>query len=224
MKKTLYLMRHGQTLFNVQHKIQGWCDAPLTELGMKQAKIAETEKYAYVTFAFNAGRQNAYEGEDRFLVPSVKVKSYDLKPEMSAYEITELACEKIKSKQYQFITINLANGDMVGHSGNKEATSIAINVVDKCVKEIVETTLKIDGNILITADHGNADLMEESDGSPHTAHTMAKVPFILISKNKLKLKKYGTLADIAPTVLKLLNLKVPNEMTGKVLIKDVLKR
>lgn len=200
-------------------KIENTLSEIVSRANLPQAKIAETEKYAYVTFAFNAGKQDAYAGEDRFLVPSAKVKSFDLKPEMSAREITDIAEEKILSGTYALVTINLANGDMVGHSGNKQAATTAIGVVDECVKRITDATLKVGGSLLITADHGNADIMQQKDGSPHTAHTMAKVPTILVSKNHMPLKKTGTLADIAPTILQLLKLPQPQEMTGKSLIK-----
>jgi len=186
--------------------------------GMKQAKIAETEKFAYVAFSFNAGKQDTFENEERFLLPSAKVKTFDLKPEMEAKKITDVAVEKIKSKQYDLIVLNLANPDMVGHSGNKQAVRIAIGVVDECVKKLVLATLAENGKILITADHGNADIMEYEDGTPHKAHTMAKVPTILVSNEKYMLKESGSLQNIAPTILELLGIKKPKDMTGESLI------
>jgi len=185
---------------------------------MKQAKIAETEKFAYVAFSFNAGKQDTFENEERFLLPSAKVKTFDLKPEMEAKKITDVAVEKIKSKQYDLIVLNLANPDMVGHSGNKQAVRIAIGVVDECVKKLVLATLAENGKILITADHGNADIMEYEDGTPHKAHTMAKVPTILVSNEKYMLKESGSLQNIAPTILELLGIKKPKDMTGESLI------
>lgn len=191
----------------------------ISRAGIKQAKIAETEKYAYVTYSFNAGKQDEYKLEERFLISSYKVKSFDQKPEMKAKEIAELASQKIMSGEFGFIVVNLANGDMVGHSGVKEATRKAIFVVDECIRKIVAATLVAGGVALITADHGNADIMEYADGSPNTAHTMAKVPAILVNSAGLKMKKRGNLADIAPTILELMKISKPKEMTGTSLIK-----
>ena len=189
----------------------------LSERGYKQLKIAETEKYAYITFAFNAGKNEPYKNEDRSLVASEKMQTYRTKPEMSAREIAQRAVDGINSKKYDCIIINFANGDMVGHSGDKEAAKIAIGVVDECVKKVIEATLAVGGEAIITADHGNSDIMQYDDGSPHTAHTINLVPVFIVGKRfeGKKLNITGTLADVAPTYLKLLNEKVPADMTGK---------
>lgn len=192
----------------------------LSKKGYNQLKVAETEKFAYITFAFNAGRNDAFKNEDRVLISSEKLKTYDVKPEMSAREIATETVKGIKSGKYDVIVINFANGDMVGHSGSLEATKIAINVVDECVKKVVDATLKVGGRAIITADHGNSDIMVYPDGTPHKSHTMALVP-IIIADDDLASKMpeiSGTLADIAPTILKLLGEKVPKEMSGKPLI------
>lgn len=189
----------------------------LSNAGLKQVKIAETEKYAHLTFFFNSGKQDTFPNEERILIASEKMPSYAKKPEMSAEKITEEALNCIKNNKYNFIAINFANCDMVGHSGDKEATKIATSVVDSCVKKVVDAVLEKGGQGIITADHGNADIMEYDDGSPNTAHTTAIVPFILFDKDnpKKNLRKDGTLADISPTILKMLDIKIPNEMTGK---------
>ncbi len=187
----------------------------LSNNGIKQVKVAETEKYAHLTFFFNSGKQDTYNGEDRILIASEKMASYAGKPEMSAEKITEQVLNVID--KYNFIAINFANCDMVGHSGNKEAARKATEVVDSCVKKVVEAVVSRGGQGIITADHGNADIMEYEDGTPHTSHTTAIVPFILFDseKPKIKLREEGTLADIAPTILKMLDIKIPPEMTGK---------
>ena len=200
---------------NITHK--NMLSQVLSERGYKQLKIAETEKYAYVTFAFNAGLNEPFKNEDRCLVASEKLKIYNKKPEMSAREIAQKAVEAINSKKYDCIIINFANGDMVGHSGDKEATKIAIGVVDECVQKVSEATLAAGGELIITADHGNSDVMQYTDGSPHTAHTKNLVPVFIVGR-QFKGKKFeisGTLADVAPTYLKLLGETVPSEMTGK---------
>ncbi len=187
----------------------------LSKNGIKQVKVAETEKYAHLTFFFNSGKQDTYKNEDRILIASEKMASYANKPEMSAEKITNQVLDVID--KYDFIAINFANCDMVGHSGNKDAARKATIVVDECVKKVVDEVLKRGGQGIITADHGNADIMEYEDGSPNTAHTTAIVPFILFdSENpKKKLREQGTLADIAPTILKMLDIQIPSEMTGK---------
>ena len=187
--------------------------------GLRQVKIAETEKYAYVAFSFNAGKQDTYKNEERVLFPSAKLKTFDQKPEMEAEKITKCACEKILSQKYNLVVLNLANPDMVGHSGNKMATREAIAVVDKCVFKLAQATLKTNGSMLVVADHGNADIMEYEDGTPHKAHTMAKVPAILVSNQNHKLKESGTLQNIAPTILELMGIKKPKEMSGDSLLK-----
>ena len=187
--------------------------------GGKQLRIAETEKYAHVTFFFNGGEEKQYEGEDRILVPSPKVETYDMKPEMSAYEVTEKVVEAINSKKYNCIILNYANPDMVGHTGNLSAAVKAIETIDECVEKVIEAITAQNANLLITADHGNAEQMiDYKTGEPHTAHTTNVVPLVLISdKENIKLKE-GKLADIAPTILELMEIEKPKEMTGESLI------
>ena len=181
-------------------------------------RIAETEKYAHVTFFFNGGEEKQYPGEDRILVPSPKVATYDLKPEMSAKEVTEKVIEAIQSQKYNCIILNYANPDMVGHTGNLEATVKAIETIDDCVGKVVEEVNKVQGVLLITADHGNAEQMiDYATGEPHTAHTTNPVPFILVGKEDAKLKP-GRLADLAPTMLDIMGLEKPKEMTGESII------
>ena len=187
--------------------------------GGKQLRIAETEKYAHVTFFFNGGEEKQYEGEDRILVPSPKVETYDLKPEMSAYEVTEKVVDAINSKKYTCIILNFANPDMVGHTGNLDAAIKAIEAVDDCIGKILDCILPQKANLIITADHGNAEQMiDYKTGEPHTAHTTNLVPLILISEREnVKLRK-GKLADLAPTILELMGIEKPEEMTGESLI------
>ena len=194
----------------------------LSKKGLTQLRIAETEKYAHVTFFFNGGEEKQYPGEDRILVPSPKVETYDMKPEMSAYEVTDKVIEAIQSDKYNCIILNFANPDMVGHTGNLNAAIKAIEAVDKCVGKIVEEMLKKDGTILMTADHGNAEQMiDYKTGEPHTAHTTNPVPLVLISNNKENKIKSGKLADLAPTILELIGIEKPKEMTGEsILIKE----
>lgn len=192
----------------------------LSDCGIKQLKVAETEKYAHLTFFFNSGKQDAYKNEDRIIINSTKMASYATKPEMSAQKITDKVLELID--KYEFIAINFANTDMVGHSGVKSAARIATKVVDGCVKQVVDAVLSRGGQGIITADHGNADIMEYEDGSPHTAHTTAIVPLIVFGEDykHKELKKDGTLADIAPTLLDMMHIEIPKDMTGKVLFDD----
>ena len=189
----------------------------LSKLGLTQLRIAETEKYAHVTFFFNGGVEAPYPGEDRVLVASPKVATYDLQPEMSAYEVTEKCVERIESGAYDVIILNFANCDMVGHTGNSDAAVKAVETVDECVGKVVDATLKMGGIAMITADHGNAEQMLQSDGvSPMTAHTTNPVPFILCGAgNELR---EGRLADIAPTILDVMGLEKPEEMDGQSLI------
>ncbi len=190
----------------------------ISNKGLTQLRIAETEKYAHVTFFFNGGNEKQYEGEDRILVPSPKVETYDLKPEMSAYEVTEKVVEQIENRKYDAIILNFANPDMVGHTGSLEAAVKAIETVDECVGKIVKALEKVDGVVLITADHGNAEQMiDYKTGEPHTAHTVNPVPLILVGMEDVKLKE-GKLADIAPTMLDIMGLQKPEEMTGETLI------
>ena len=189
----------------------------ISSLGMKQLRIAETEKYAHVTFFFNGGVEKVYEGEDRILVKSPSVATYDLQPEMSAYKVTEKIVPAIESGKYDMIILNFANCDMVGHTGVFDAAVKAVEAVDDCVGQVVDAILKQGGAAIITADHGNADKMFEEDGKPFTAHTTNPVPFCVIGYD-CKLREGGVLADIAPTMLKILDLPQPEEMTGKSII------
>ena len=202
----------------------------VSENGLKQYRTAETEKYPHVTYFFNGGVEIPLPGEERHLIPSPRVATYDMKPEMSAEELTISCSKAIKSGNYAFVVINFANPDMVGHTGNMDATIKAIEKVDKCVGQIVNATGEMGGSIVITADHGNAEVMKGSEGEPWTAHTINKVPLILIEGEKRKIPNMGNeinlrenagLADIAPTLLQLLNLPVPREMTGKSLIQEI---
>ena len=190
----------------------------ISKHGLTQLRIAETEKYAHVTFFFNGGEEKQYPGEDRILVPSPKVETYDLKPEMSAYEVTDKVVEAINSKKYDCIILNYANPDMVGHTGVLEAAIKAIETIDECVGRVVEAVNNQDGVLLITADHGNAEQMiDYKTGEPHTAHTTHPVPLILVGMENAKLRE-GRLADLAPTMLDIMNLEKPTEMTGESLI------
>lgn len=189
----------------------------LGKKGMTQLRIAETEKYAHVTFFFNGGEEKQYTGEDRILIPSPKVETYDLQPEMSAYEVTDNVVNAINSKKYDSIILNYANPDMVGHTGNLEAAIKALEVVDECVGRVVEAVENNNGVLLITADHGNLEQMiDYTTGEPHTAHTTNVVPLILVGKDA-KLKE-GRLADLIPTMLDIMGIEKPEEMTGSSLI------
>ena len=191
----------------------------VSKAGMTQLRIAETEKYAHVTFFFNGGVEEPYEGEDRILVPSPKVATYDLQPEMSAIEVTDKVVEAIKSRKYDFIILNYANGDMVGHTGVLEAAVKAVETVDTCVGRFVEAIREVGGEVCITADHGNADQMVDPDtGAPFTAHTTNPVPFIVVSDRVSEIASDGALCDIAPTMLTLAGMEIPAEMSGKPLI------
>ncbi len=186
--------------------------------GMTQLRIAETEKYAHVTFFFNGGVEKQYPGEDRILVKSPAVATYDLQPEMSAYEVTDKMVEAVKSGKYDALILNYANCDMVGHTGVFEAAVKAVEAVDSCVGRVVDAVKEMGGCVLLTADHGNADRMVDTDGSPFTAHTTNPVPFCVIN-HPCQLREGGRLADIAPTMLKILGLPQPAEMTGESIIK-----
>ncbi|MBQ2845883.1 MAG: 2,3-bisphosphoglycerate-independent phosphoglycerate mutase [Firmicutes bacterium] len=190
----------------------------VADLGLTQLRIAETEKYAHVTFFFNGGVEAPNRNEDRILVPSPKVPTYDLQPEMSAYEVTEKVLEAIESDKYDMIILNFANADMVGHTGVMEAAVAAIEALDKCVPQIVDAVLAKDGQILLTADHGNADAMTDEEGNVVTAHSLNDVPLIHIANKPVELKEGGRLCDLAPTLLKLMGLEIPEEMTGKPLV------
>ena len=186
--------------------------------GLKQLHIAETEKYAHVTFFLNGGRETPYDGEDRILVPSPKVATYDLQPEMSAYEVRTKLVEAIREDKYDLIVVNFANGDMVGHTGVYSAIETAVKAVDECVKDVIEAAKETGYEAIIIADHGNADNAVNADGSPNTAHSLNPVPFVYVTENKDVQPADGILADVAPSVLKIMGLPVPAEMTGKQLI------
>jgi len=192
----------------------------LSKEGKKQLRIAETEKYAHVTFFFNGGQEKSFDGEDRILIPSPKVPTYDLKPEMSAYEVTERVIKEIESEKYDFIVLNYANPDMVGHTGVLSAAIKAIEAVDECVGKVVMAVKETKGIAMVTADHGNAETMiDPNNGEPFTAHTTHRVPFALIMNGfKGSLRSDGRLADVAPTILYLMNIKKPKEMEGRNLI------
>ena len=193
----------------------------ISKNGLTQLRIAETEKYAHVTFFFNGGEEKQYPGEDRILVPSPKVETYDMQPEMSAEEVTVKVVEAIKSGKYNSIILNYANPDMVGHTGSLEAAIKAIEKIDGCVQRVVDAVKEQNGVLLITADHGNAEQMiDEATGEPHTAHTTNPVPLILVGKDNVRLKE-GRLADLAPTMLEIMGLEKPQEMTGESLIEKV---
>ena len=190
----------------------------MSSLGKTQLRIAETEKYAHVTFFFNGGVEKVYDGEDRILVNSPKVATYDLQPEMSAYEVTDKCVAAIESGKYDMIILNFANCDMVGHTGVFEAAVKAVEAVDECVGKVTDAVAKMGGVSLITADHGNADKMFDEDGAPFTAHTTNPVPFCVVGY-PCELREGGRLADIAPTMLKIMDIQQPAEMDGTSIIK-----
>ena len=198
---------------NVQNTIGEY----VSSKGLKQLRIAETEKYAHVTFFLNGGREAMFENEDRILVPSPKVATYDLQPEMSAYEVKDKLVEALDTQKYDFIALNFANGDMVGHTGIYEAIVKAVTAVNECVEAVVESAKKNGYEVVIIADHGNADNAINADGSPNTAHSLNPVPIIVVS-DRVKSVENGVLADVAPTVLKLMGLEQPAEMNGHALV------
>ena len=188
--------------------------------GLSQLHTAETEKYAHVTFFFNGGRETPYDGEERILVASPKVPTYDLQPEMSAFEVKDKLVAALKEDKYDFVVVNFANGDMVGHTGIYEAVEKAVKAVDQCVNEVVETAKAVGYEVIIIADHGNADNEINADGTPNTAHSLNPVPFIYVTENKNATVADGVLADVAPSILHIMGLAQPAEMTGRDLIKD----
>ncbi len=192
----------------------------LSKHGKRQLHTAETEKYAHVTFFFNGGREAPYEGEDRILVPSPKVATYDLKPEMSAYEVKDKLVGAINTQEYDFIVVNFANGDMVGHTGVYNAIAKAVHAVDCCVRDVIEAAKANDYEAIIIADHGNADNAINADGTPNTAHSLNHVPFIYVTDNNSATVKNGRLADVAPSILHIMGLEQPADMTGENLIED----
>ncbi len=201
-----------------KENVQNTLGEYLANNGKKQLHIAETEKYAHVTFFFNGGRETPYENEDRILVPSPKVATYDLKPEMSAYEVKDKLVEAIGTEKYDFIVVNYANGDMVGHTGVYEAIEKAVVAIDNCVKDTVEAAKAHDYEVIIIADHGNADHAINEDGTPNTAHSLNPVPCVYVTKNTGCKIQNGILADVAPTILTIMGMQQPAEMTGKSLI------
>ena len=190
----------------------------ISDLGLTQLRIAETEKYAHVTVFFNGGVEKQFEGEDRILVASPKVATYDMQPEMSAYEVTDKVVEAVKSNKYDAIILNFANCDMVGHTGVFDAAKAAVEAVDKCVGRVADAIKEMNGVMLITADHGNADKMLAEDGTPFTAHTTNPVPFVVVNY-ECEVREGGKLCDIAPTILKIMGIPQPEEMTGVSIVK-----
>jgi 2,3-bisphosphoglycerate-independent phosphoglycerate mutase len=188
-------------------------------LGLKQLRIAETEKFAHVTFFFSGGREAEFDGEERILIPSPKVATYDLKPEMSAYEVKDALIAALNKKKFDFVALNFANGDMVGHTGIYEAVEKAVKTIDECVGEVVNVAVANDYEVIIIADHGNADNAMNEDGSPNTAHSLNPVPFIYVTSREGAQVQPGILADVAPSICQILGIPQPAEMTGKGLLK-----
>lgn len=208
--------------FPQEEKMENTLSEYLSKQGLKQLHIAETEKYAHVTFFFNGGIEEEVEGEDRILVASPKVATYDLKPEMSVYEVTDKLLDALDSDKYDFVVCNFANGDMVGHTGIMEAAQKAVEAIDECCMKVVNKVIEKDGQMFICADHGNCDIMTTPEGAPHTAHTTNKVPFIIVNYRKdIKVREGGKLGDIAPTILEMMGITVPSEMTGESLIEHI---
>ena len=203
-----------------KENVQNTLGEYLASKGLKQLHTAETEKYAHVTFFFNGGRETPYEGEERILVASPKVATYDLKPEMSAFEVKDKLVAAIKEDKYDFIVVNFANGDMVGHTGIYAAIEKAVKAVDACVNEVVTAANETGYETIIIADHGNADNAINEDGSANTAHSLNPVPFIYVTENKQAKVQNGVLADVAPSILHIMGLEQPADMTGKNLIED----
>lgn len=228
-KMNLYYVcftQYDETLPNVKiafkpEELKNTLGEYISNKGLTQLRIAETEKYAHVTFFFNGGEEKQYPGEDRILVPSPKVETYDMQPEMSAEEVTEKVIEAIQSDKYNVIILNYANPDMVGHTGSLKAAIQAVEKIDGCVKRVVDAIKEKNGALIITADHGNAEQMiDYKTGEPHTAHTTNPVPLVLVGVDNVKLKE-GKLADLAPTILEILGLEKPEEMTGESLIEKM---
>ena len=204
-------------LFNKEN-VMNTLGEVVSDAGLSQLRIAETEKYAHVTFFFNGGRESEYKGEERILVPSPKVATYDLQPEMSALIVKDKLVEAINTQKFDFIACNFANGDMVGHTGIYEAIVKAVQTIDICLNDVVEAAKTNGYEVLITADHGNADNAVNENGTPNTAHSLNPVPFVYVSDNKGAKVENGSLADIAPTILHIMGIKAPADMTGKDLI------
>ena len=210
----------GVSILFPKENVQDTLGEYLSKQGKKQLHTAETEKYAHVTFFFNGGRETPFEGEDRILVPSPKVATYDLKPEMSAYEVKDKLVGAINTQEYDFIVVNFANGDMVGHTGVYNAIAKAVHAIDNCVKDVIEAAKANDYEAIIIADHGNADNAINQDGTPNTAHSLNPVPFIYVTDNNSATVKDGRLADVAPSILHIMGLEQPADMTGEDLIED----
>ena len=210
----------GVNILFPKENVQDTLGEYLSKQGKKQLHTAETEKYAHVTFFFNGGRETPYEGEDRILVPSPKVATYDLKPEMSAYEVKDKLVGAINTQEYDFIVVNFANGDMGGHTGVYNAIAKAVHAVDNCVKDVIEAAKANDYEAIIIADHGNADNAINPDGTPNTAHSLNPVPFVYVTDNNSATVKDGRLADVAPSILHIMGLEQPADMTGENLIED----
>ncbi len=210
----------GLTVLFPKENVENTLGEYISSKGLRQLHTAETEKYAHVTFFFNGGREAPYAGEDRILVPSPKVATYDLKPEMSAYEVKDKLVGAINTQEYDFIVVNFANGDMVGHTGIYNAIAKAVWAVDHCVKEVIEAAKANDYEAIIIADHGNADNAINEDGTPNTAHSLNPVPFIYVTNNNSATVKDGRLADVAPSILHIMGLEQPADMTGENLITD----
>jgi 2,3-bisphosphoglycerate-independent phosphoglycerate mutase len=203
----------------VKENIKNTLGEVISKANLKQLRLAETEKYPHVTFFFNGGEETVYPGETRVMIPSPKISTYDLKPEMSAKNVETKLISSIKNKTYDLIVINFANPDMVGHTGDLKAAIKAVETVDSAIGNIKDTIIKYDGLMLLTADHGNCEIMfDETMNLPHTSHTCNKVPLILISKNKNYKLRDGKLADIAPTILELISIITPENMSGKSLL------
>ncbi|GHT16191.1 2,3-bisphosphoglycerate-independent phosphoglycerate mutase [Bacteroidia bacterium] len=200
-----------------KENVQNTLGEILSKAGKKQLRIAETEKYAHVTFFFSGGREAPFDGEERILIPSPKVATYDLKPEMSAIEVKDAIIGELNKQKFDFVALNFANGDMVGHTGVYAAIAKAVTTIDHCVKEIIPVAQKNGYSVIIIADHGNADNAENPDGTPNTAHSLNPVPIIVVD-NDVKHVNNGVLADVAPTVLTLMGVEIPKEVTGNVLI------
>lgn len=218
----LTMTRYDDSFQNVhiiydKDNVQDTMGDVISKAGMKQLRIAETEKYAHVTFFFSGGREDNFEGEERILVNSPKVATYDLQPEMSANEVKDKVVAELKKQKFDFVALNFANGDMVGHTGIYSAIETAIKTVDTCVGEVVQTAIENGYEAMIIADHGNADFAVNEDGSSNTAHSLNPVPCILVS-DRYKTVKNGILADVAPTLLKMMGLPIPKDMDGKVLV------
>ena len=208
----------GMHILFDKDNVQNTLGEYVSSLGLKQLRIAETEKFAHVTFFFSGGRESEFDGEERILVSSPKVATYDLQPEMSAPEVADKLVAALNTQKFDFVALNFANGDMVGHTGVYEAIQKAITTVDNCVKQVVEAAKANDYEVIIIADHGNADNAENADGSPNTAHSLNPVPFIYVTGNKNAKVENGILADVAPSICQILGIPQPKEMTGKGLI------